>query len=616
MKTLFNGEDIFKEILLNVPQGITVQDRTGELIFMNEAAARMLNVPSSTEFTKLPGERIVNRFQMMDELGQNITSSDLPGRKVLLGKEVAEAIIRFREIDREEERWSKVIAKGVYDKKQLKFVINVIQDITEMKRAEMRIEESEQKYRNLVEMAPDVIYSISKDGKFTDLNHAFEKITGWSRDQFLGQPFKKLIHPKDLLTALEMFKQGVSGQATSPFELRILSKNGEYLVGEFRSMPKYENGKITGKLGIARNITGRKKMEETLRFQNLLLEAQSEASIDGILVTDMESRILSFNWRFIEMWNIHEKIVSTILDKKLFDVVEELLSEPVKFRGLIMSLSHSLVKESREEVFLRDGRVLDEFSAPLKAGNENFGRVWFFRDITDLKEQEKRKDEFIGMVSHELKTPLTSIKGYVQILQKRLEKKSDIDTLELVNKMTNQLNRMSKLTKDLLDISKIKIGKFEIEKKEFNINDLIKEIVEDYAETDAHKIILKGQTKNMVYGDPNRIYEVVSNLITNAIKFSPSGDKVIIKINGGTNKVKVSVQDFGIGISEENKLKIFERFFRANGLKSETYPGFGLGLYIASEIIESHQGKIWVESELNKGTTFHFTLPVKKVVND
>lgn len=239
--------------------------------------------------------------------------------------------------------------------------------------------------------------------------------------------------------------------------------------------------------------------------------------------------------------------------------------------------------------------------------------------VTDLslqketQEQKKvmaQKDEFISIASHELKTPVTSIKGYVQLLKYDFEQQQNDTAVELLSKADVQLNKLSSLINDLLDVKKMENGQLQYHEEVFDFNNLVKEVIDETARVmPQHKIIDElGETCN-VFGDRNKIGQVITNLLDNAGKYSPAGTSIIVRLTNDNKKIRLSVQDFGMGIPYEQQLKIFERFFRVNGEEENTYAGLGLGLYISSEIIKRHKGNIGVESEENKGSTFYFELP-------
>jgi two-component system CheB/CheR fusion protein len=232
-------------------------------------------------------------------------------------------------------------------------------------------------------------------------------------------------------------------------------------------------------------------------------------------------------------------------------------------------------------------------------------------DITERKFVQDRTDTFMSMASHELKTPATTIKMLVQILQKRFGKDEDKTFVEYLEKISEQVNSLTKISSDLLDVSGIRAGKFVLNEELFVFCPLAREIVENcQLLTDTHTIILEGEKTTMMKGDRERIGRVFINLIVNAIKYSPKGDKVIVKISHAKECLTVSVQDFGIGIAVENQKKIFDHSTQVTREKGQHSSGLGLGLYISSTIVQRHGGRIWVESTEGKGSIFFFTLPI------
>lgn len=222
---------------------------------------------------------------------------------------------------------------------------------------------------------------------------------------------------------------------------------------------------------------------------------------------------------------------------------------------------------------------------------------------------EKRKDEFISIASHELRTPLTSIKGYIQLMNQYMKENKKIGVLHsYILRMETEVKRLTQLVDNLLDTSKIQSDKLGLEKESFKLDSLTKEVIANIQKVTSHKIILKGKTKTQLFADKNRITQVLINLISNAIKFSPDANKIIVHLSQNKNNIEVSVEDFGMGIEEKNINKIFERFYQASSIKQQS-SGLGLGLYIASDIVKKHGGKIWVKVKKGKGSIFTFSLP-------
>lgn len=212
---------------------------------------------------------------------------------------------------------------------------------------------------------------------------------------------------------------------------------------------------------------------------------------------------------------------------------------------------------------------------------------------------------------HELKGPVSAISGYLQLLEANLVKRNDKKLVGYTESMGIQVHRLTSLINGLLNSSMIRAVGFEFQNEVFEINDLITHAIADVQQTSAsHKISQEGDIEMYVKGDRERITQVLTNLLINAIRYSPNAYKVIVRTSLKDNKVIISVEDFGIGISKINQTKVFERFFRSNITNKETFYGVGLGLDISSQIVHHHKGKIWVESTQGKGSLFNFSLPI------
>ncbi|WP_158605129.1 ATP-binding protein [Hanamia caeni] len=231
----------------------------------------------------------------------------------------------------------------------------------------------------------------------------------------------------------------------------------------------------------------------------------------------------------------------------------------------------------------------------------------FNKLMQQIKENVQKKDEFIGIASHELKTPLTTIKGYIEILNMM---ENEPTKKQFVEKAMMNVNKLELLIRDLLDVSKIQSGQLQLEMNEFNMKDLLKETVNAVQMVSTHRIILEDKLQNeIIYGDRQRIEQVLLNLLSNAIKYSPGENKVIIDSEKTDKELLIKIRDFGIGIAKEEQTNIFERFYRSKH-SSVHISGFGLGLYICRDIITRHYGKIWVETT-DRGSIFIFSLPLK-----
>lgn len=234
-------------------------------------------------------------------------------------------------------------------------------------------------------------------------------------------------------------------------------------------------------------------------------------------------------------------------------------------------------------------------------------------DITVQKLEEQRKYDFITMVSHELKTPLTVLKSYVQMLAVRAKKTEDSFTAVALEKLHSQIRKMTVLVNSFLNVSRLESGRIELDEISFLLDDLIREKVQELAlTTKNYDIFLKPCPPLPVVADREKIGQVIINLLSNASKYSPPGKQVEISCQHEGTFIRINVKDKGVGIKASDKTKIFGRFYRVENGQTQIIPGIGIGLYLCSEIIRQHQGKIGVESTLGKGSNFWFTLPLSK----
>lgn len=235
--------------------------------------------------------------------------------------------------------------------------------------------------------------------------------------------------------------------------------------------------------------------------------------------------------------------------------------------------------------------------------------------VSERRMYERKKDEFISVASHELKTPITSIKAFTQTLQLLFERKGDRQSSAQMSRVNRQVDRLNRLIVKLLDLTRIQEGRIVLQKERFSIGSLVREIVEELAETTHHKILIQGETRASITADRDRIGRVLTNLLTNAAKYSPDADEILVKITKSRDDLTVSVRDFGIGISKEDQEHVFDRFYQAATKKTDDREdSLGLGLYIAKAIVERHGGRIWVKSNQGsgrrRGSNFCFSLPI------
>lgn len=337
-------------------------------------------------------------------------------------------------------------------------------------------------------------------------------------------------------------------------------------------------------------------LQISYRRMAIILESINDAFL--IVNTRWEITYINPQAEKIMLGRTREEIINHNI-WKTFPGLRGTLAEKKYIRAM-----HSHKPVTFEEYYPRSSRWLEYHMYPSPEGLSVI-----CSDVTARKLLEKRKDDFMMIASHELKTPLTSIKTFAQILERQMQKKSAKQSSYFVIRINEQINRLIKLVDDLLDVNKIATGKLAYDKKYFSIDELIKEIIIDFQHTDHEHIIERmGETNKKIFADRDRIGQVLINLIANATKYSQSDAKIIVSEKSTKDTIVVSVRDFGIGIAKENLPRIFDRFFQV----SEKKAGLGMGLFIASQIVKRHNGKLWVESQKGKGSTFSFSLPLRK----
>jgi PAS domain S-box-containing protein len=311
------------------------------------------------------------------------------------------------------------------------------------------------------------------------------------------------------------------------------------------------------------------------------------------------------------------------------DAINKLLDHENVFRGI----------ETQVEVRLRkaDGSyiwhiaLLKPFPITMQGDGNAVKWILTLTDIHDQKIMDEKKNEFIALASHELKTPLTSAIGYTELLD-QIVNTSDEEVKLYIKKAHESMERLKDLINELLDINKIQQGLLQLNYSEFDIQEMISEAVEHIKNNyKKHQIVIKQEISNqLIFGDKNKLQQVCVNLLSNAVKYSPNAAEVEISVssmnpskntkpngllNGNTaiahEELLVGITDHGIGIARSDFDKIFNKFYRVHGMLDQQ--GLGIGLYLSAEIIKQHQGEIWVESELGKGSTFYFTVPQKEL---
>lgn len=472
---------------------------------------------------------------------------------------------------------------------------------------------NEQAY-NLFMLAPVGFSLVMGDNHIMRLaNDAGLKLAGKGRE-IIGKTVSEIlpgIERQGYIELLNRVKQ--NGETINLKESPVtLIKNGkeETIYVNLIYQPYYEGEDIAGILSISSDVTElvlSKKESEELRER---FETMANNIPNLAWIANADGWIFWYNERWYEYTGTTQQEMEGWGWQSVHD--------PEKL-PVVLKEWQSCINTGRsfEMIFplLGADKVFRPFLTRVNPVHDNEGNIirWIGTntDITKEKEVEQMKDNFLSMASHELRTPVTTIKAYGQIVENMLERKGDEETLSMVTKMSAQVNRLTTLIEDLLDLNKIQNGKLVYNLKEYDFDALLFDVIDDVRKTNlTHEIIVNTVTDQKLVGDKNKMNQVLINLISNAIKYSPKADKVIVTTYLKNNGIEFSIQDFGIGISGEDQKHVFEQFYRVQGENQSMFSGMGIGLYICSEIINKHGGKLWVESEIDKGTVFYFWLPV------
>ncbi|HEV2832511.1 MAG TPA: CheR family methyltransferase [Hanamia sp.] len=449
-----------------------------------------------------------------------------------------------------------------------------------------------------------------KNAYLAECNNAIAKRYGYAKaEDIIGSSMGELLSDSQLKNYLGQFIS--SGYyLTDAVVHETVNGESKYYLNNLVGI--VESDTIKRIWGTKRDITEQKRNELSLkRTQQKLALALSAAAV-AAWIWHVDSNQIEWNEEQQKIYGTVEcpdhctfedwiKIIhaedAVEVHRKISDAVNHKKELSLEFRVLWPD-------ESIHWILLKGNPSYDENGIVVQLAGVNI-------DITDRKLLEKEREDFIAITSHELKTPLTSIKAYSEILYEILEQKKDMQSASLAKKMDKQIDRLHLLIKDLLDVSKINEGQLQLKPSYFDFNKLLDNVIEDMqSTTQKHKLIKEAKVDQQIWADKEKIREVLINLISNAIKYSPNSSEIIIKANTDKRQLITSVKDFGIGISKTNILRLFNRFVRVNDSTVNTFPGLGLGLYISSEIIKKHNGTVWVESVKDQGSEFFFTLPL------
>lgn len=472
----------------------------------------------------------------------------------------------------------------------------------ELLETQENLRRSEKLFRSIALNIPgSLILVVDRNHRYIAIEGDIMERMGYDRRDYEGKHPSE-ISPERYEASRHLYERVLSGEK---FSIERKAETGEFYLIHFVPLKNDDNIVESG-LIITLDITEIKQAEE----KSAKLAAIVETSDDAIVSKTLGSVVTSWNAAAERMFGY---TAEEMIGQTIYKIIpEDRQNEEPRILSRLSTGERVDHFETRR--LTKDGRLLDvslTISPIMDKQGKIIGLSKIARDITDKKQEEQRKNDFIGMVSHELKTPLTSLAAIIQVAQKKLAQSEDQFLSDAMEKANQQARRMASMINSFLNISRLEAGKLLIEKQPFDLGQLLQEILEETRLTvTSHIFSLKECTNLKVNADRDKIISVISNLISNAVKYSPKGRLIDIscKLNGNM-MVTVSVKDEGMGIKPEDLSYIFDRYYRVETNHTRHISGFGIGLYLSAEIIKRHGGEIWAESELDKGSTFYFSLP-------
>ncbi|WP_285009865.1 PAS domain-containing sensor histidine kinase [Pedobacter faecalis] len=485
-----------------------------------------------------------------------------------------------------------------------------------------KLAESEARLQSIFERSPVGISVLTgPDHIIEQANEMILKIWGRTAKEVLGKPHR-IARPElkgqpvyDWLD--EVLRTGVK-RVNSEFRVMLYDNGGlrEAYVNSAYQPLKDASGNTTGVLVILDEITDMIKARQEATKVKEMLNLAMESGELGAFYYDPANNRLSGNDLLKSWFGLGhaehlalETATAAIADEDRDRVDAAIRRALTPQSGGNYEIEYTIIHQLTgvpRMVRAKGKTLFDENGNPLSLNGT-------LQDITERKKDEQRKDDFIGMVSHELKTPLTSLNAYLQLLQRSARKTEDAYAEGLLEKSGLQLKKMTRMINSFLNISRLEAGKLHLDPQEFDLSALVSEL-EDEANTmfDSHQFIFDPGPSAMVLADRDKIGQVISNFLTNAVKYSLTGTRVEVTCRVSGGKATVRVKDEGFGIKPEDLPRIFERYFRVEDTNKFGASGFGIGLYLCAEIIERHDGHIRAESTLGQGSAFSFDLPLAR----
>jgi two-component system CheB/CheR fusion protein len=492
-------------------------------------------------------------------------------------------------------------------------ILLAFQDITGFRISERKLKQAQQQLKLALEGGSVGTWSWNVTTNVISGSNEEAALFGLDENSFFKTfaEWEHAIYYDDLPVVREHLERSLAKKEPLDIEFRIIHNTGHvrWLLSK-TNVYLDQQGNVQMMMGVNIDVTERKQAIEALQESEKRFHTLSDQAPVMIWMADEHQQCNFVNTTWL---NFTGRTMEQELGTGWYDGLH-----PDDKDAFIQTYRNAAAakNEFKTDYRLRkqDGeyRWILAHGVPRYTNSETFiGYIGTCIDITDRIELEKQKDDFMGIASHELKTPVTSIKAYAQILHEKFKKANDEASASMLGRLDNQIDKLTNLINTLLDVARIQSGQMEYDVSRFEIRPFVEEVVDEMQRTGKHKIDIDLQLQDgaSLTADRARVAQVLNNLVSNAIKYSPEGTTIIVSAKRVLDNFIFSVKDVGVGIEQSMHDKIFERFYRVTENSGNRVSGLGLGLFISSRIVRQQGGKIWIESEPNKGSTFYFSLP-------
>ncbi|MFX1418358.1 MAG: PAS domain S-box protein [Promethearchaeota archaeon] len=531
---------------------------------------------------------------------------------------------RFKDIN-EKYHWLDIRGKTISNEKGEKKVLVVARDISEIKKFEQKLKESEEKYKYLIENSMEGVWVLDSNADTVLVNPSMANILGYSINEMIGKSVFSFMDKKQTEVTkfhLEKRKKGISEERDAVF----IHKKGNNVYLRVRATPIFSiDGTYEGSYAFLEDITKRRQTEQKLKESEENFRTIAEQAFIGTLIIQND-KVEYVNNALLQIFEYsHEEIDGWTKSDLIKLIFPEDLHYLREYREKLRAGESDIKQYYSYRVFTKYGKTkwIDQFSRPIIYKGKSAELVTIM-DITEKKRAEQEliklnslKSELLRRTSHELKTPLVSIKGFSDLLLTVHKDKLDDYVLATIHEIKLGCERLENLIQDILKTSELESESVELKKSEEDLSFLIKLCIKELQgliKLRNHEIRLDIHDKLITYLEPDQIHLVISNLLNNAIKYTPPNGRIEIKSAIMDDSILISIHDNGIGLTNEEKKRLFSQFGKieryGQGLDIIS-DGSGLGLFITKKIVELHSGRIWVRSKgRNKGSTFYFSLPL------